>query len=178
MSASGAALFVTVAHVGMIVSQLPLGAVLDRVNRWMVAGACLLIAGITFGLFAVVPVTSWLIWPLAALCGSAFFGVYTAGISLLGEKHTGGELVAGSAAFAMAYAVGGAVGTPVTGAALAWEPSAGLDAAGLCRLHRRLGGSAAPLNCSFLSAAGAPGQSRRPSAAAGIGILNTAVRSC
>ncbi len=122
LSASGAALFVTVAHVGMIVSQVPLGAVLDRVNRWSVAGTCLLVTGIAFALFAVVPATSWLLWPLAALCGSAFFGVYTAAISLLGEKYKGGELVAGSAAFAMAYAVGGSIGTPVTGAALAWEP--------------------------------------------------------
>jgi len=126
MTANGAALFVTVAHIGMIVSQLPLGAVLDRVNRWIVAGVCLLIAGITFGLFTVVPVTSWLVWPLAALCGSAFLGVYTACISLLGEKHTGGALVAGSAAFAMAYAMGGAIGTPVTGAALAWEPASAM----------------------------------------------------
>ena len=126
MSANGAALFVTVVHVGMIVSQLPLGAVLDRVNRWGVAGACLLMAGVTFALLAALPVSSWLVWPLAALCGSAFFGVYTAGISLLGEKHKGGDLVAGSAAFAMAYALGGAVGTPLTGAALAWEPASAL----------------------------------------------------
>lgn len=126
MSANEAALFVTVVHIGIIVSQLPLGAVLDRFNRWTVAGACFAVASLTFALFTIVPINGWTIWFLAALCGSAFFGVYTAGISLLGANHRGGDLVAGSAAFAMAYAAGGVIGTPLTGAALAWEPSSAM----------------------------------------------------
>ena len=53
-----------------------------------------------------------------ALVGTASFGIYTAALTLLGQRYSGGMLVAGSAAFALAYSVGSAAGTIAFGAAI------------------------------------------------------------
>jgi predicted MFS family arabinose efflux permease len=53
-----------------------------------------------------------------AIIGAASLGLYTSALTLLGERYSGGMLVAGSAAFAMAYAVGSAGGSTVFGLAM------------------------------------------------------------
>jgi hypothetical protein len=60
-----------------------------------------------------------------ALVGTASFGLYTAALTLLGDRYQGGMLLAGSAAFALAYSVGSAAGTVTFGAAMEFATAAG-----------------------------------------------------
>jgi hypothetical protein len=57
-----------------------------------------------------------LIWPHAVLWGAFSFGVYTLALVELGDRFSGSMLVAGNAAFALAWGVGGIAGPPATGA--------------------------------------------------------------
>jgi MFS family permease len=58
---------------------------------------------------------SWLIWPIIFVWGGASFGIYTMALIQLGERFTGLALIAGNAAFALAWGIGGIVGSPATG---------------------------------------------------------------
>ncbi|GLS20898.1 MFS transporter [Labrys miyagiensis] len=60
----------------------------------------------------------WLIWPLVFVWGGVSFGLYTLSLIQLGERFTGQALIAGNAAFALVWGVGGIVGSPATGLAM------------------------------------------------------------
>ena len=61
-----------------------------------------------------------------AVLGAASVGLYTSALTLLGERYSGGMLVAGSAAFALAYAFGSAGGSITFGMAMdAFAPAGG-----------------------------------------------------
>ncbi|NGO51307.1 MFS transporter [Allomesorhizobium camelthorni] len=61
---------------------------------------------------------SWLIWPLVFVWGGVSFGIYTMSLIQLGERFTGQALIAGNAAFALVWGIGGMVGSPATGLAM------------------------------------------------------------
>jgi MFS family permease len=61
---------------------------------------------------------SWLIWPLVFVWGGVSFGIYTMSLIQLGERFTGQALIAGNAAFAFVWGIGGIVGSPATGLAM------------------------------------------------------------
>ncbi|MCV9966707.1 MFS transporter [Pararhizobium sp. BT-229] len=61
---------------------------------------------------------SWLIWPLVFAWGGVSFGIYTIALIQLGERFTGQALIAGNAAFAFVWGIGGIVGSPATGFAM------------------------------------------------------------
>jgi len=61
---------------------------------------------------------SWLIWPLVFIWGGVSFGIYTMSLIQLGERFTGQALIAGNAAFAFVWGVGGMAGSPATGLAM------------------------------------------------------------
>ncbi|WP_312366583.1 MFS transporter [Ensifer sp.] len=61
---------------------------------------------------------TWLIWPLVFVWGGVSFGIYTLSLIQLGERLTGQALIAGNAAFAFAWGLGGIVGSPATGLAM------------------------------------------------------------
>lgn len=69
---------------------------------------------------------SWLIWPLLFIWGGVSFGIYTLALIQLGERFTGHALIAGNAAFALAWGVGGILGSPATGLAMQWTGHEGL----------------------------------------------------
>lgn len=123
LTRAAAATFVTVLHIGMIAAQPFLGAILDRYERWTVVVSCLLLTSLSFVVLPLAPSTGLILWPVAALVGAAYFGIYTSAIALLGQTYKGSLLVAGSAAFSLAFALGGAVGPVATGAALERSPS-------------------------------------------------------
>ena len=50
--------------------------------------------------------------------GAAAGGLYTMAMAELGDRFAGAELVAGNAAFAIVFGLGGLVGGPVTGMAM------------------------------------------------------------
>jgi MFS family permease len=99
---------------GNAVFQLFLGRAAERLGsmRTMLLcaltslAACLLLGSIF---------DSWPIWPVAFIWGGASFGLYTTALIQLGERFTGQTLIAGNAAFAVFWGVGGLVGAPATG---------------------------------------------------------------
>lgn len=121
-SAAAAATFIAVMHIGMILAQPLLGVLLDRIDRWSVAIGCLMMTGLIFGVLIFLPTTGVLIWPLGALGGAAFFGIYTSALAILGQVHKGAMLVAGASAFSLAYAAGGVFGPAATGALVDFLP--------------------------------------------------------
>ena len=102
---------------GNAVLQILLGRVAERFGslRTMMLcalaslGGCLLLPAIF---------ESWLIWPLFFVWGGASFGIYTMSLIQLGERFTGQALIAGNAAFAFVWGIGGIVGSPATGLAM------------------------------------------------------------
>jgi MFS family permease len=66
------------------------------------------------------PVTfyTWLVWPFFFAWGGVSFGIYTLSLIQLGERFTGQFLIAGNAAFALVWGLGGIAGSPATGLAM------------------------------------------------------------
>lgn len=116
-SASFAAVAVTMLALPTALAQPLFGYLLDTFDRTTVALAAALLAA---GGFLLLPFleSKTAIFIDLALVGTASFGLYTAALTLLGARYSGGMLVAGSAAFALAYSVGSATGTVIFGAAM------------------------------------------------------------
>lgn len=109
-----AALSVTVLAVPTALAQPFVGVLLDRLPRRRVAISAAAVAAA--GYLAIPLVTAApLLLALFALIGAASFALYTAALTMLGEQYRGSMLVAGSAAFALAYAAGSAAGSGATG---------------------------------------------------------------
>ncbi|MEQ8651776.1 MAG: MFS transporter [Kiloniellales bacterium] len=115
MTAGGAALAVTVLHLGMIASQPPLGYALDRLPRLSVAAAAAFASAIGIALVGLLPGNGWAIWIVLPILGGTALGLYTCALTLLGQHYHGPQLMAGSAAFGLAYAVGGGLGPLIAG---------------------------------------------------------------
>ncbi len=112
---------------GNAVLQILLGRVAERLGslRTMILcalaslGGCLLLPAIF---------ETWLIWPLFFVWGGASFGIYTMSLIQLGERFSGQALIAGNAAFAFVWGIGGIVGSPATGLAIQLIGHQGLPA--------------------------------------------------
>ncbi|UVC09982.1 MFS transporter [Rhizobium sp. TH2] len=99
---------------GNAVFQIMLGRVAEQSGsmRTMLFCALVSLAGC---LLMPASFHSWLIWPIIFVWGGASFGIYTMALIQLGERFTGQALIAGNAAFALAWGIGGIVGSPATG---------------------------------------------------------------
>jgi MFS family permease len=123
-SPSFAAIAVTMLALPTAFAQPLFGYLLDKLDRTTVALCAALVAAV--GFLALPLLTSEIaIFIDLALIGTASFGLYTAALTLLGAKYSGGMLVAGSAAFALAYSVGSATGTVAFGAAMEHTSASG-----------------------------------------------------
>ena len=112
-----AALSVTIMALPTALAQPLVGVLLDKISRPLVATACAFVAAFSF--LAIPYLDSQAaILAVFALMGAASFALYTCALTLLGERYTGGLLVAGSAVFALAYAIGSAGGSTATGFAM------------------------------------------------------------
>lgn len=61
---------------------------------------------------------AWLVWPLLFVWGGVSFGIYTMALIQLGERFCGPAMIAGTAAFAFSWGMGGILGSPATGAVM------------------------------------------------------------
>ncbi len=116
-SESFAALVVTMVALPTALAQPVVGWLLDHAPRQVIAVSSAVACGLSF---LVLP---WLTGEPALLVtvsvlGAASFSLYTCALTLLGERFQGGLLVAGSAAYALAYAIGSAAGSSSTGIAM------------------------------------------------------------
>jgi MFS family permease len=81
----------------------------------MLLTACLTVL---LSLSLLVVITHWLVWPVMVLLTASAFGVYVVALTTLGDRFTGPDLIAGAAAIAAMWGVGGLVGPPVAGFAI------------------------------------------------------------
>jgi len=112
-----AAYALSVLIVGNVVLQYPIGWLADRFPRRLVMLVC---AGLTVLGAILLPraVGTDLQWPLLFFWGSTAFGVFTLALAELGDRFSGALLLAGSAAFALTWGLGGIFGPPLAGAAM------------------------------------------------------------
>lgn len=113
-SESFAAFSVTILALPTAIAQPFVGILLDRLPRMGVAiGACAVAAAS----YLLIPMleSNIAILIVFAVLGAASFGLYTCALTILGGNYSGGLLVAGSAAYALAYAAGSAGGSVTSG---------------------------------------------------------------
>ncbi|MEO3385613.1 MFS transporter [Mesorhizobium sp. CAU 1741] len=107
----------TVFIIGNVALQVPLGMIADR---WSARGVMMLCALMTVAGCALLPLalaTPWQ-WPMAFFWGAFAYGIYTMAIVELGQRFSGSMLVAGNAAFAVMWGIGGVSGPPSAGGAM------------------------------------------------------------
>lgn len=117
LSFEAAALLLTALSLGNVFFQIPIGWIADRTSKRGTIIVCFIVAAA--GL-AVLPLAigSWLVWPLLLVMGAAGFGIYTAGLSELGDRFGGADLIAGTAAFSTIWGLGALTGAVMSGIAM------------------------------------------------------------
>lgn len=123
-----AALVLTAFAAGNILSQIPLGLLADRLDRRLILVMCALIGALTVATLPLVQGT-FLVMPVIFVFGGVTTGLYTVGLTLLGQRFRGGDLAAANAAFIMMYNFGGLAGPALGGGAMELFPPHGLPLA-------------------------------------------------
>jgi MFS family permease len=122
-SEAHAALAVTAMALGSVAFQYPIGYLTDRMDRRHLLALCAA-SGIVAPLcipFAMG--TPLLMYFILFMWGGLGLGLYSIGLTLLGERFKGAELANANAAFVMLYCLGLFAGPAVEGAALdLWNP--------------------------------------------------------
>jgi MFS family permease len=114
MAEASLSALLTVLIAGNIALQVPLGLAAERFTARIVLIACSAASALGCLLLPLLIETA-LVWPLAFVLGGLSYGIYTMAIVQLGERFSGSMLVAGNAAFAMMWGVGGLLGPLATG---------------------------------------------------------------
>lgn len=99
---------------GNIALQVPFGMIAERIGPSKGLFLCALASAVGCALLPLLFATP-LVWPLAFLLGAVSFGMYTMALIELGNRFSGPMLIAGNAAFALFWGVGGIAGPPTTG---------------------------------------------------------------
>jgi MFS family permease len=126
---------------GNVALQVPLGFAAERWSARSVLIACALGTVVCYLLLPVSIGTPFR-WPLAFVLGAIAYGIYTMAIVELGERFSGSMLVAGNAAFALMWGIGGMAGPSATGTIM--------DAVGVQGLPLTLGFASFGLACFAL----------------------------
>lgn len=117
MSVETAAVTLTALALGNVFFQIPLGWVAGRTSKSGTMIGCFVTVILVLALFPLF-IETRLIWPLIVVLGAAGFGIYTVGLSQLGDRFTGPDLVAGTSAFASVWGLGALVGSVICGEAM------------------------------------------------------------
>ena len=108
-------LMVLAVALGALVFQIPIGWVADKTSRRATLLWVALIATIAAILACLVGNNTLFLLPILFVQSGVVSGLYTVGLSLLGERFTGGAIAAANATFIFAYGVGSLAGPPVAG---------------------------------------------------------------
>jgi MFS family permease len=108
----------SVAFLGNTVLQIPIGWLSDRSSRRQVMVLCAVLTALGALLLPGLPDRLPLFLGVLFVFGATAGGLYTMAMSELGDRFSGSDLVAGNAAFAIAFGMGGMIGGPITGAAM------------------------------------------------------------
>lgn len=112
--------------IGNVFLQFPIGWLADRLPRRSLLLACTLVALLGSLLLPLVMTRPVLLWPMLFIWGGVGFGIYTMALVELGDRFSGALLLAGNAAFALMWGIGGMIGPPLTGSAMTWLGPNGL----------------------------------------------------
>ncbi|EGP57282.1 MFS transporter [Agrobacterium tumefaciens] len=113
---SQAALLLTVMGIGNMVFQIPIGLLSDRMKDRRTMLALMAFAGVCGTLALPLLVDSWiLVAALLLFWGGLVSGMYTVGLTHLGSRLKGADLVAANAAFIFCYAMGTIAGPQAVG---------------------------------------------------------------
>jgi len=95
----------------------PMGWLADH---WSRRGVVVLTASLTvvLALSLIALIATPLIWVVIVLLTASAFGVYVVALATMGDSFKGPDVIAGSAAFAAMWGVGGLIGPPLAGAAI------------------------------------------------------------
>tara|TARA_R110000868_G_scaffold135284_5_gene347771 strand:+ start:151 stop:1323 length:1173 start_codon:yes stop_codon:yes gene_type:complete len=128
LSEQTAALVLSAFAAGNIVSQIPLGFLADRFDRRLLLIICALVGAVAIAMLPLVQGTI-LVMPVIFIFGGVTSGLYTVGLTLLGQRIKGSDLAAANAAFVMMYNFGGLAGPAIGGVAMQLIPPHGLPLA-------------------------------------------------
>ena len=123
-----AALMLSAFAAGNILSQIPLGMLADKFDRRLVLMGCATVGATTVAMLPLVQGTI-LVFPVIFTFGGVTAGLYTVGLTLLGQRVKGADLAAANAAFVMMYNFGGLAGPAIGGTAMQVIPPHGLPLA-------------------------------------------------
>lgn len=113
---SQAALLLTVMGIGNMVFQIPIGLLSDRMKDRRTMLALMAFAGVCGTLALPLLVDRWiLVAALLLFWGGLVSGMYTVGLTHLGSRLKGADLVAANAAFIFCYAMGTIAGPQAVG---------------------------------------------------------------
>lgn len=134
---ASAARMVAVAGSGLVVCPLLVGWLADRMDRARLLRV-LVISMVVSALL--LPSAMGVMLPRSALLfiiGGGLIGLYTLGLTLLGQRFQGGRLAAANGAFVLMFGVGEMVGPPVMGAVMDLLPPHGFAwaVAGVCAAY-------------------------------------------
>ena len=115
---SQAALLLTVAELGNVALQLPIGLLSDRVDRRRLLLACGTVGVVGAFLIPYLPIDGWSMWVVAFVTTGIVAGLYTVGLALLGARFDGAALATANAAFVMLYSVGLIIGPTAVGSGM------------------------------------------------------------
>ena len=116
-----------VGAVAAIFFQYPIGWLADAVNRSWLLITCVLALMISVFLFPLLieggrdawwKPQSMALWTVVSIWGGSMGGIFTVGITLLGERFRDAELVSANAVFSVLFGVGGLLGPFLAGTAM------------------------------------------------------------
>jgi MFS family permease len=114
--------------------QYPIGWLADKVNRSWLLIACVLTLMVSIFLFSLLieggrahwwEARALALWAVVSVWGGSMGGIFTVGITLLGQRFRGVELVSANAVFSVLFGVGGLLGPFLAGTAMSTVGPAG-----------------------------------------------------
>ena len=95
----------------------PMGWLADH---WSRRGVVVLTASLSvlLSLSLIILIDHWLIWPATVLLTASAFGVYVVALATMGDAFKGPDVMAGAAAIAAMWGIGGLIGPPIAGLAI------------------------------------------------------------
>lgn len=113
---------------GSVSLQYPLGSLADRMRRSTVMVVCAAAAAVSAALFPLLVATPLLFGLAVFVWGGAYYAIYVLALVRLGDAYRGSALVAGNAAFAAMWGIGGLAGSASVGGAMSLVGPVGFPA--------------------------------------------------
>ncbi len=133
LTASAAAVMVSISGLGGVLIMIPAGLIADRFadqargRRTLMVWAAAVMLAATLAL-PFVAQTPWLAWPVVFVWGGAGGTLYTMAMTDIGSREKGITLVNSTAVLVLTYTLGGLVASGISGALIDWSPEVAFPA--------------------------------------------------